>query len=188
MRARQFGGGPANLLPFTTREQPTASDSVAYGMRPHDRSRICSPLRSICGASVCATGAQIIKFDRKSEAPPGFEPGMEVLQGHPRWFSRDRLERRSRQITHVQSITSIHCSRASCVPLVRIGTLRIAAGTVRAQLESSASLTQGDYARSASLASRAPRSGTSPMRALGTPTLAVVQHARGIDARRASGR
>ena len=24
------------------------------------------------------------------EAPPGFEPGMEVLQGHPRLFSRDR--------------------------------------------------------------------------------------------------
>jgi hypothetical protein len=23
------------------------------------------------------------------EAPPGFEPGMEVLQGHPRSFSRD---------------------------------------------------------------------------------------------------
>jgi hypothetical protein len=24
------------------------------------------------------------------EAPPGFEPGMEVLQGHPRWFLDER--------------------------------------------------------------------------------------------------
>ena len=26
------------------------------------------------------------------EAPPGFEPGMEVLQDHPRSFSRDRYD------------------------------------------------------------------------------------------------
>ena len=26
--------------------------------------------------------------ERRMEAPPGFEPGMEVLQGHPRLFSR----------------------------------------------------------------------------------------------------
>jgi hypothetical protein len=30
------------------------------------------------------------------EAPPGFEPGMEVLQGHPRSFSRGRGDEGSR--------------------------------------------------------------------------------------------
>jgi hypothetical protein len=31
-----------------------------------------------------------LNHERRLEAPPGFEPGMEVLQGHPRSFSRDR--------------------------------------------------------------------------------------------------
>jgi hypothetical protein len=34
-------------------------------------------------------------LNRNLEAPPGFEPGMEVLQGHPRSFSRDHPDRRS---------------------------------------------------------------------------------------------
>jgi hypothetical protein len=34
------------------------------------------------------------------EAPPGFEPGMEVLQGHPRSFFVNRFPGRSRQNSH----------------------------------------------------------------------------------------
>jgi hypothetical protein len=34
------------------------SESVVYGMRTARRRTVCSPLQSICEASVCATGAQ----------------------------------------------------------------------------------------------------------------------------------
>jgi hypothetical protein len=32
-------------------------------MRTHRRRTVCSPLQSICEASVCATGAQMIEFE-----------------------------------------------------------------------------------------------------------------------------
>ncbi len=51
-------GGSGNLLPFSTREQATASESGDYGMRTHRRRTVCSPLQSICEASGCATPAQ----------------------------------------------------------------------------------------------------------------------------------
>jgi len=40
-------------------------------------------------------------FLGKLEAPPGFEPGMEVLQGHPRSLPHDRSPGRSRWNSHL---------------------------------------------------------------------------------------
>jgi hypothetical protein len=66
------------------------------------------------------------------EGPPGFEPGMEVLQGHPRSFLAIRIGVMSTEITNAQSNTCVD-SRASCVALGEIGQDGFAAGTVRAE-------------------------------------------------------
>ncbi len=68
----------------------------------------------------------------KLEAPPGFEPGMEVLQGHPpraigEWPDADR--------NHNGSIGYMNRNaRSSCLALAQIGRPWIVAGTVWAQL------------------------------------------------------
>jgi hypothetical protein len=44
---------------------------------------------------LCLSAANGVVFRRILEAPPGFEPGMEVLQSHPRSFSYDPRDRES---------------------------------------------------------------------------------------------
>ena len=69
------------------------------------------------------------------EAPPGFEPGMEVLQGHPRVVFADFLNRVIlAKIGSSQSHRSIRQSARSWVALPEIGWRQLAAGTFRAQL------------------------------------------------------
>jgi hypothetical protein len=69
------------------------------------------------------------------EAPPGIEPGMEVLQGHPRSFRLDphfaSLPRKSHLVNQMRRFPE---KRLSSVALAEIGGLEVVAGTVRAQL------------------------------------------------------
>ena len=58
--ARLEGGGPRDLLPFPSREPRTIPNSVAYRIRPRTRNTICSPLWSICEASVRPSSAQTL--------------------------------------------------------------------------------------------------------------------------------
>jgi hypothetical protein len=49
------------------------------------------------------------------EAPPGFEPGMEVLQGHPRSFSQNgRLGDRARNRTSSIGYVDRHVAAMVC--------------------------------------------------------------------------
>jgi hypothetical protein len=68
------------------------------------------------------------------EAPPGFEPGMEVLQGHPRCFIAIGTLPDPAETAAALSDTRTVNTRSACVALGEIGSREFVAGTVRAQL------------------------------------------------------
>ena len=67
-----------NLFPCRPREPSTQSGPAVYGSgRSYVRLNLQSTVNR--AASVCLLGAQRSNSQVKIEAPPGFEPGMEVL-------------------------------------------------------------------------------------------------------------
>jgi hypothetical protein len=73
--------------------------------------------------------SQSLDSSEMLEAPPGFEPGIEVLQSHPRSFSYDPRPGIGPEVARSHCGTRISARRASCVALVEIGQDRFAAGT-----------------------------------------------------------
>jgi hypothetical protein len=64
------------------------------------------------------------------EAPPGFEPGVEVLQSHPRSFlALVVLAEFSPKALRAKKIEAFWGSNEECVALAEIGRLWLAAGT-----------------------------------------------------------
>jgi uncharacterized protein (DUF433 family) len=81
-----------------------------------------SSIASLASAHLCASGATVgtlrASSGRTVEAPPGLEPEMEVLQGHPRWFSCDpQFARSPRNLHPFQSDASVAGSLPKCAAL-----------------------------------------------------------------------
>jgi hypothetical protein len=83
----------------------------------------------------------------KLEAPPGFEPGVEVLQSHPRFPpALFVLAEFSRKSLRIKEIASFWRSPEKCVPLAEIACLRFAAGTISGTARSLATLSDPELA------------------------------------------
>ena len=80
------GGGPRNLLPLRTSPLTNFVQSETYGSANDSERR---DLGTFANSRLYRQGTSNAVFVRNLEAPPGFEPGMEVLQGHPQSFLAD---------------------------------------------------------------------------------------------------
>jgi len=90
---------------------------------------------TLANSRLCRHGTSNLLFLGLLEAPPGFEPGMEVLQGHPRFFfARSAIREIGPELNPSQTDAMISSSRPLCMASAEIGCRWFLADTVRAQL------------------------------------------------------